>query len=157
MDHQNILIIAAHPDDIDFRASGSAALWTREGRRVEYLVATSGEKGFSGNGHLSIEERQAIREREQRTAAAAAGVEQVHFLRHPDGELSNTAELRRDMVRVMRQVKPDLVLSDDPANDAYDSFYGYHSDHRAIGQAVFDALYPAVGNENYFPELLSDG
>ncbi len=156
MDHQSILIIAAHPDDIDFRSSGSAALWTRQGRRVAYVVATSGEKGFNGNGKLSIEERQAIREGEQRAAAAAAGVEQVHFLKHPDGELANTPELRRDLVRVMRQVKPDLIVSGDPSLDAYDSFYGYHSDHRAIAQATFDALYPAVGNENFFPELLKE-
>lgn len=157
MDHQNIVIIAAHPDDIDFRSSGSAALWTREGRRVSYIVATSGEKGFNGNGKLSIEERQAIREREQRAAAQTAGVNEVYFLHHPDGELANTAELRRDIVRLLRQLKPDLVVSGDPSLDAYDSFYGYHSDHRAIAQATFDALYPAVGNENFFPELLEEG
>ncbi len=157
MDHRKILFIAAHPDDIDFRSSGSAALWTREGRRVEYVVATSGEKGFNGNSGLSIEERRAIREGEQRAAAAAAGVEQVHFLHHPDGELANTTALRRDLVRVMRRVKPDLVISGDPSLDAYDSFYGYHSDHRAIAQACFDALYPAVGNEHFFPELLREG
>lgn len=157
MDHQNILIIAAHPDDIDFRSSGSAALWIREGRRVEYAVATSGEKGFNGNGKLSIEERRAIREGEQRAAAQAVGVEQVHFLRHPDGELANTPDLRRDLVRLMREMKPGLIVSGDPSLDAYDSFYGYHSDHRAIAQATFDALYPAVGNENFFPELLEEG
>ena len=159
MDHKKILVIAAHPDDIDFRCAGSIALWSQEGRHVEYLVCTSGEKGFSGSGAsaLSIDERREIREKEQRAAAETVGAKTVHFLRHTDGELANTAELRRDLVRVMRQVKPDLVISDDPARDAYDSFYGYHSDHRAIGLAAFDALYPAVGNENFFPELLADG
>ena len=159
MDHEKILVIAAHPDDIDFRCAGSVALWSREGRHVEYVVCTSGEKGFNGNGAstLSIEERRKIRETEQRAAAETVGTKAVHFLRHTDGELANTTELRRDLVRVMRQVKPDLVISDDPARDAYDSFYGYHSDHRAIGFAAFDALYPAVGNENFFPQLLAEG
>ncbi|MFP6867830.1 MAG: PIG-L deacetylase family protein [Nitrospinota bacterium] len=159
MNHDRILAIAAHPDDLDFRLAGSAALWAREGRHVEYLICTSGEKGFNGDGasSRSIEERRAIRESEQRAAARVVGVKEVHFLRHPDGELANTLGLRRSLVRIMRQVKPSLVISDDPAKDTYDSFYGYHSDHRAIGQAVFDALYPAVGNENFFPELMEEG
>jgi len=159
MDHQTILIIAAHPDDIEFRCAGSAALWVRQGRRVEYCLCTSGEKGFNGNGwrRFSAEERRAIRETEQRAAAAAVGAAAVHFLRHPDGELRNIPELRRDLVRLMRRLKPGLVVSGDPSMDAYDSFYGYHSDHRAAAQAVFDALYPAVGNEHFFPELLEEG
>jgi LmbE family N-acetylglucosaminyl deacetylase len=159
MKHHRILAIAAHPDDLDFRLAGSAAIWIREGRHVEYVVATSGEKGFGGNGasRISTEERRAIREEEQCEAARVVGVEEVHFLRHTDGELANTAELRHQLVAVMRRVKPDLIISDDPAKDAYDSFYGYHSDHRAIGQAVFDAIYPAVSNENFFPELIGEG
>ncbi len=159
MVHQNILIIAAHPDDIEFRSAGSVAKWVREGRRVEYCLATSGDKGVNGpeSRTMTIEEKQAIREREQREAAAVVGVSQIHFLRHTDGEVRNTTELRRDLVRVMRACKPELVIADDPANDAFDSFYGYHSDHRAVARAAFDALYPAVGNENYFPELLAEG
>lgn len=159
MDHENILIIAAHPDDIEFRAAGSVAKWAREGRRVEYCLATSGDKGVNGRRarSMTIEEKRAIREAEQKAAAAAVGVEKVHFLRHTDGELENTPALRRDLVRVMRKSRPDLVISDDPAKDAFDSFYGYHGDHRAISKAAFDALYPAVGNENYFPELLAEG
>jgi LmbE family N-acetylglucosaminyl deacetylase len=159
MDHEKILAIAAHPDDLEFRCAGSAALWNREGRHVEYVVCTSGEKGFGGNGgpSLSNEERWAIRESEQRAAAEVVGVRAVHFLRHPDGELANTPALRRDLVRIMRKVKPGLIISDDPAKDAYDSFYGYHSDHRAVAQAAFDALYPAVGNANFFPELIEEG
>jgi LmbE family N-acetylglucosaminyl deacetylase len=159
MEHEKILAIAAHPDDLDFRIAGSAALWGREGRHVEYVVCTSGEKGFSNfeGPHLSYEERWDIRESEQRAAAEVVGVRAVHFLRHPDGELANTLALRRDLVRMMRQAKPDLVISDDPAKDAYDSFYGYHSDHRAVAQAAFDALYPAAGNENFFPELIEEG
>lgn len=159
MEHQKILIICAHPDDIEFRCAGSAARWTREGRQVEYCLATSGDKGVNGPEarRLTIDDKRAIRESEQRAAAAVVGVEQVYFLRHTDGEVRNTAELRRDLVRVMRECRPDLVVADDPANDAFDSFYGYHRDHRAVAKAVFDALYPAVGNENYFPELLAEG
>ncbi|OGL60334.1 MAG: hypothetical protein A3J27_00230 [Candidatus Tectomicrobia bacterium RIFCSPLOWO2_12_FULL_69_37] len=159
MDHRTILLIAAHPDDLEFRSAGSAAVWAKEGRRVEYCLCTSGEKGFNGNGArgLLIEQRWAIREAEQRAAAGTLGVHAVHFLRHPDGELVNSPALRRDIVRVMRRVKPDLVVTGDPSMDAYDSFYGYHSDHRAAAQAAFDALYPAVGNEHFFPELLGEG
>ena len=159
MKHQNILIVCAHPDDIEFRCAGSVAKWTREGRRVAYCLATSGDKGVNGpeSRRMTIEEKQAIREREQRAAAAVVGVERIHFLRHTDGEVRNATELRRDLVRVMRECQPDLVIADDPANDAFDSFYGYHRDHRAVARAVFDALYPAVGNENYFPELLGEG
>lgn len=159
MDHERILIIAAHPDDIEFRAAGAVARWTREGRRVEYCLATSGDKGV--NGHrarsMTIEEKRAVREAEQKKAASAVGVEAVHFLRHADGELENAPALRRDLVRVMRKSRPGLVIADDPAKGAFDSFYGYHGDHRAIARAAFDALYPAVGNENYFPELLAEG
>ena len=159
MEHQKILIICAHPDDIEFRSAGSAAKWVREGRRVEYCLATSGDKGVNGpeSRRMTIEEKRAIRESEQRAAAAVVGVEHVHFLRHTDGEVRNTTELRRDLVHVMRECKPDLVIADDPANDAFDSFYGYHRDHRAVAKAVFDALYPAVGNANFFPELLAEG
>lgn len=159
MEHQKILIICAHPDDIEFRCAGSVAKWTREGRRVEYCLATSGDKGVNGpeSRHMTIEEKRAVRESEQHAAAAVVGVEKIHFLRHTDGEVRNTAELRRDLVHVMRECKPDLVIADDPANDAFDSFYGYHGDHRAVAEAVFDSLYPAVGNENYFPELLAEG
>ena len=125
---------------------------------MEYCLATSGDKGVNGpeSRTMTVMEKQAIREKEQRAAAAVVGVEQVHFLRHTDGELRNTTELRRDLVRVMRERKPDLVIADDPANDAFDSFYGYHRDHRAVAKAAFDALYPAVGNENFFPELLAE-
>ena len=159
MEHRTILFIAAHPDDLEFRSAGSAAVWTGQGRRVEYCLCTSGEKGFNGNGSrgLSLEERWTIREAEQRAAAEVLGLAGVHFLRHPDGELENSAELRRDLVRVMRRVKPDLVVSGDPAMTAFDSFYGYHRDHRIVNQAIFDALYPAVGNANFFPELLAEG
>ena len=159
MEHQKILIIAAHPDDIEFRSAGSVAKWVSEGRRVEYCLATSGDKGVNGpeSRTMSIEEKRAIREAEQQAAAAVVGVEKVHFLRHTDGELRNTTELRRDLVRVMRECKPDLVIADDPARDDFDSFYGYHRDHRAIAKATFDALYPAVGNANFFPELLAEG
>ncbi len=159
MEHERILIVAAHPDDIEFRSAGSVAQWVRAGRRVEYCLATSGEKGLNGPRArtMTIEQKRAIREAEQKEAAAAVGVEVVHFLRHTDGELANTAALRRDLVRVMRSTRPDLVITDDPAKAAFDSFYGYHADHRAIARATFDALYPAVGNANYFPELLAEG
>ncbi|MDA0999388.1 MAG: PIG-L family deacetylase [bacterium] len=159
MDHEKILVIVAHPDDIDFVCAGTVARWTREGREVAYCICTSGEKGFTGEGaeKISPGERREIREAEQRAAAAVLGVRDVTFLRQPDGELANTGGLRQEIVRQIRRHRPGLVLTEDPAMNAFDSFYGYHSDHRAVGLAAFESLYPAAGNENYFPELLAEG
>lgn len=159
MDHRKILIVVAHPDDIDFICAGSVAKWTGEGREVVYGICTSGERGFTGEDakKLSFEQRREIREKEQREAAAVAGVRDIAFLRQPDGELANTSGLRQEIVRLIRRHRPDLVLTEDPAMNTFDSFYGYHSDHRAVALATFESLYPAAGNENYFPELLEEG
>jgi LmbE family N-acetylglucosaminyl deacetylase len=154
-EHNRILVIVAHPDDVDFSIAGSVALWTRARKVVGYCVATSGEKGFADD--LSVEERMNIREEEQRAAARLVGVEEVFFLRQPDGELQNTPGLQKALVAVMRKFKPDVVVTRDPSSWKFDSFYGYHPDHRAIGEAAYDALYPAVGNRFYFPELLEAG
>ncbi|MBI2371569.1 MAG: PIG-L family deacetylase [Deltaproteobacteria bacterium] len=155
MSEPRVLVIAAHPDDIDFACAGTMALWSRQGRHITYLLCTSGEKGMRED--LPEWEKMRVREEEQIEAARLVGVQDVLFLRRKDGELENTQGFRRDLVRVMRQVQPQIVFSRDPANNRFDSFYGYHSDHRAVALAVFDALYPAVGNPLFFPALLQEG
>ncbi|MDP7386228.1 MAG: PIG-L deacetylase family protein, partial [Nitrospinota bacterium] len=156
IEHDRILVIAAHPDDIDFTIAGSVALCARAGKTVGYCIATSGEKGFDED--LPEEERMRIREEEQRAAAAVVGVEEVHFLREPDGELRNTPGLRRAIVAVIRRFKPDaVVVTGDPASTKFENFHGSHPDHRALSEAAYDAVYPAVGNRFYFPDLLESG
>jgi LmbE family N-acetylglucosaminyl deacetylase len=152
---RRVVAIAAHPDDLDFGCAGTLALWASKGTEVHELLVTSGDKGFEDERPL--EEKQAIREREQRAAAREIGAAEAHFLRFPDGEVENDAELRRAIVRVLRRVRPDTVLTFDPANLAFDNFYRYHPDHRAVAMAAYDSIYPAVGNRNFFPELLTEG
>lgn len=152
---RRVVAIAAHPDDLDFGCAGTLALWASRGSHVVELLVTSGEKGFEDD--RPIGEKQAIREREQEAASRAIGAAAVRFLRFPDGEVENTPALRRAIVRVLREVRPEVVLTFDPANFAFDSFYRYHPDHRAAAMAAYDALYPAAGNRNFFPELLAEG
>ena len=99
----------------------------------------------------------AIREKEQVAAAEIVGVRMVIFLRLKDGELENNREFRKMLVRVLRQYRPDVVLSMDPANLRFENVYVSHADHRAAALAVFDAIYPAARNLNFFPALLEEG
>ncbi len=150
-----VVAIAAHPDDLDFGCAGTLALWASRGAHVVEVLVTSGEKGLEDD--RSVDEKRAIREREQEAAGRAIGAASVQFLRFPDGEVENTPALRRAIVRVLREVRPDTVLTFDPANLAFDNFYRYHPDHRAVAMAAYDALYPAAGSRNFFPELLTEG
>jgi len=149
------LLFAAHPDDGDFSSAGTVAQLTGEGNVVVYCVVTNGEKGVH-KVNRSKAEMIAMREDEQRAAANVLGVREVMFLREIDGELENTKELRKKLVRVMRSVKPDIVIAGDPANSRFDSFGRFHRDHRVIAEAVFDAIYPAAGSEAFFPELAKE-
>jgi LmbE family N-acetylglucosaminyl deacetylase len=152
---RRVVAIAAHPDDLDFGCAGTLALWASKGAEVHELLVTSGDKGFEDERPL--EEKQAIREREQRAAAREIGAAEAHFLRFPDGEVENDADLRRAIVRVLRRVRPDTVLTFDPANLAFDNFYRYHPDHRAVASAALDAVFPSSETSAIFPELLAEG
>lgn len=149
------LLFAAHPDDGDFASAGTVAKLTNEGNTVIYCIVTNGEKGVH-NVNFSKEVMVRMREDEQRAAAKVLGVHDVIFLCQIDGELENTKELRRKLVRVMRQVKPDIVISGDPGNCRFDGFGRFHRDHRVVAEAVFDSMYPALGSEAFFPELAGD-
>ncbi len=151
---RRVLVVVAHPDDIDFGMAGTMAVLTSGGTEVTYLLVTSGEAG--GPDNLSREELRDQREAEQRAAAAIVGVTDVRFLRKPDGRLECTLELRRDISRVIRQVQPDLVVSLSSDRD-WDRMYFSHPDHLAVGEATACAVYPDARNPHAHTELLAEG
>ncbi len=150
------LVISAHPDDVDFGCAGTLALWAADGTRIFYVICTSGEKG-TDNPRMSPPALARIREKEQRAAARVVGAEEVVFLRKPDGELEYSLEFRGELVRLIRRFQPHIVFTHDPANRAFDNQYIFHADHRLVGELVFDAIYPAALNHNYFPEHFAEG
>ena len=152
---ERVMVISPHPDDVDFGCGGTIAKWSRAGMDITYVICTSGDKGT--DLPMAPESIAAIREKEQVAAAEIVGVRKVIFLRLKDGELENNREFRKMLVRVLRQYRPDVVLSMDPANLRFENVYVGHADHRAAGLAVFDAIYPAARNRNFFPEFLEEG
>ena len=153
---QRILVILAHPDDPEFFCGATIARWVDAGHSVRYCLLTCGDKG-SSDPLMDPRELARLREGEQRAAAAVLGVESVRFLNYPDGELIPTLEARREVVRVVRQEKPDILVTCDPTNYFPDDTRINHPDHRAAGQIVVDAFFPGVGNPMYFPALIQDG
>jgi len=152
---ERVMGIFAHPDDPEFYCGGAFARWAAEGKHVVFVLATSGDKGTRDrtlDGPRLIE----IREAEERAAAACLGVREVIFLRYPDGELQPTLGLRRDLVRQIRLFRPDVVVTNDPTVRFYGSRYLNHADHRAIGDAALDAVFPAARDHLYFPEIFRD-
>jgi LmbE family N-acetylglucosaminyl deacetylase len=146
------LAVAAHPDDLDFGAAGTSAGWTSSGLAVTYLLCTRGDQG--GFDDTPREEMPRIREAEQRAAAAAVGVEDVRFLDgYRDGWLDPTHELQRDIVRVIRQVRPERMLIQSPERN-WARIGASHPDHLAAGEASIRAIYPAARNPFAYPELL---
>lgn len=149
-----VLVVVAHPDDIDFGMSGTVAALCSAGSSVHYAIATSGEAGPPE--HVPRDEVRITREREQRAAAAAVGVNDVRFLGLPDGHLVYDLPLRRTISRVIREVRPDLVLSQSPER-RYDRIFASHPDHLAVAQATIAAVYPDSRNPHAHPELLIEG
>src|SRR5262245_35310488 len=140
-ERKKVAVIFAHPDDPDFSCAGTVARWTDEGHEVVYVLLTNGDKG-SHDPEMSPERLVKIREEEQRAAAAVVGVNEVIFLGRPDGLLVADLELRRDVVRVIRQIKPTTVVCGDPTVYWHAPWYINHPDHRAAGEVVLAALYP---------------
>jgi LmbE family N-acetylglucosaminyl deacetylase len=154
-DIERALVVMAHPDDVDFGSAGTIARWSDQGIEVTYLMVTDGDAGGFDDG-VTREEMAALRRDEQRTAAKAVGVTDVRFLGYPDGRVEATLELRRDIARVIRQVRPDRVLTQSPERN-YERIYPSHPDHRAVGSAALDAVYPDARNPYAFPELREEG
>lgn len=153
-DPQRVLCVTAHPDDIDFGAAGTVATWTASGIDVAYCIVTDGDAG-GFDPAVPRDRIGGIRQAEQRAAAAAVGVLDVHFLGYRDGALEVTLDLRRDISRVIRQVRPDRVLSQSP-HRSWRSVYRSHPDHRAAGDATLDAVYPDARNPFAHTTLLAD-
>jgi LmbE family N-acetylglucosaminyl deacetylase len=155
---QNILVILAHPDDPEFFCGATLAKWARLGHHITYQLLTCGDKGFNAStpDGMTTDALCAIRHEEQYAAAKVIGVETVHIMDCPDGYLVPDIDLRREVVRVIRKFKPDVLVTCDPQT----LFAGYginHPDHRAAGQAAMDAVFPAAGSPVFFPELLAEG
>ena len=137
-----ILVINAHPDDVDFGAAGTVARWTDAGTEVSYCIVTDGDAGGSDHS-ISRPEMATLRRAEQTAAAKQVGVQDVRFLGYPDGRLEATLGLRKDLARVIRQVRPDRLVSQSP-------------ERNYAGSAALDAVYPDARNPFAFPELLAD-
>jgi LmbE family N-acetylglucosaminyl deacetylase len=153
-DIQRVLMVAAHPDDIDFTAAGTVALWTDAGIEVSYCLVTDGDAGGFDKS-LPRAEMAPMRRKEQTAAAAVLGVSDLRFLGYPDGRVEPSLGLRRDLSRVIRQVCPDRLVCPSPDRN-YVRVAGSHPDHRAVGSAALDAVYPDARNPFAWPELLAD-
>lgn len=150
-----VLLVAAHPDDIDFGSSGTVACLRAAGSYVAYCLVTSGDAG-DDEMRMSQTELATLRETEQTAAAAIHGVESIHWLRYPDGQVEPSLDLRRDIARVVRIETPDLVITQSPER-IWESIYASHPDHLATGEATMRAVYPDARNPRAFPQLLDEG
>ena len=154
MDSLRTLVIAAHPDDVDFGGAGTVALWTDAGEVVTYCVVTDGDSG-GFDPAVPRSEIGGIRRAEQVAAAAEVGVTDVRFLGYRDGHVTVSLELRRDLSRVIREVRPHRVLTHSPERN-WVNIHASHPDHLAVGEAAVCAVYPDARNPFAFPELLAD-
>src|SRR5664279_5054358 len=152
---ERILVVSAHPDDVDFGVGGSIATWTAAGIDVSYCMVTDGDAGGS-DLELPRPEMARIRREEQTAAAATVGVTDLHWLAYPDGRLQPTIELRRDISRVIRTVRPQRVVCQSPER-IWDRVFASHPDHLAAGEAAVSAVYPDARNPFAHPELLEEG
>jgi LmbE family N-acetylglucosaminyl deacetylase len=151
-----ILGVFAHPDDPEFSMGGSAAIWADQGHHVYYCIVTDGSSG-SNDPNQDLAELVTLRQSEQRAAAAILGVTDVIFLGYRDGTLEPTIALRRELTRLIRQLKPDRVVSGDPNAFFYGDEYVNHADHRAAAEAAITAVFPSAPTRPIFPELLAEG
>lgn len=150
-----VLVVTAHPDDVDFAAAGTIAGWTAAGIEVVYCVCTDGQAG-GFDAELDRAELPRIRRAEQEAAARAVGVTDVRFLGRMDGELVADTDLVRELVAVIRTVRPDRLLTQSPER-IWEQLVRSHPDHLAAGEAAIRAMYPAAQNAFAFPELLRQG
>jgi LmbE family N-acetylglucosaminyl deacetylase len=155
-DVSRVLCVFAHPDDVDFGAGGTVAGWVSAGIEVAYLLVTRGEAG--GFDDTPRDQIPAIRESEQRAAAAVIGVTDVTFLDgYLDGTVTPTLELRKEITRAIRRFRPDRILTSSPLR-RWERLAGpSHPDHLAVGEATTCAIYPDARNEFAFPELMAEG
>jgi LmbE family N-acetylglucosaminyl deacetylase len=147
----DMMVVTPHPDDAEFGVAGTVARWTREGKNVIYVVCTNGDKGTS-DINMKSPELAIIREREQLAAADLLRVSEVIFLRHSDQGLEDTPEFRKELVRLIRKYRPEVVVTASP----YRRYY-WHRDHRITGQVTLDAVFPFARDHLSYPDLLEEG
>lgn len=145
------LVITPHPDDAEFGVAGTVANWTKQGMDVVYAVCTNGDKG-SSDPEMTSEKLAKIREKEQSKAADLLGVREVVFLRYPDQELEDTPQFRKELVRLIRRYRPEVVVTSNPYRK-----YIWHRDHRVCGRAVLDAVFPYARDRLSYPDLIEEG
>ena len=148
---QRVLVITPPPDDAEFWCSGTIAKWIGDGAPVRYVLCTDGGKGTT-DPNISSAELSKIREQEQADAAESLGVQELVLLHHPDGFLEDDDEFRKELVRQIRQVQPDVVLCPEP----YRKNLAWHRDHRITGQVTLDAVFPCARDHLHFVELWRD-
>ena len=147
----NAMIVMPHPDDVESRMGGTVALWTCEGKEVIYVVCTNGDKG-TNDPNIKPQELAKVREQEQIAAAKILGVREVIFLNHPDQGLEDAPEFRKEIVRLIRTYRPDVVV----AVDSYGRYID-HRDHRIAMRVTLDAIFPYAGTTYAHPDLLEEG
>lgn len=147
----HVMVVTPHPDDAEFGVAGTVARWVGEGKDVIYVVCTNGNKG-TGDINMKPEALAKIREREQLCAAKVLGVREVIFLRHEDQGLEDTPEFRKEIVRLIRMYRPEIVVTADPYRR-----YVWHRDHRITGQVTLDAVFPYARDLFAYPDLLKEG
>src|SRR5437867_12199651 len=152
---KSAMVVVAHPDDAEFIAAGTVAKWSSAGSQVTYVIVTKGDKG-SDDPEMTPSQLAQIRESEQRDAGRILGVSDFVFMGYPDGYLEHTLGLRRDLARVIRTYRPEVVICFDPTNRFLSDNYVNHPDHRASGDATIDAVFPSARDRLTFPELLAD-
>ncbi len=146
-----VMVVTPHPDDAEFGVAGTVARWTGEGKDVIYVVCTNGDKGTS-DPNMKPEELVKIREEEQLTAAKLLGVREVIFMRYPDQALEDTPQFRREIVRLIRMYRPEIVITAAPYRG-----YIWHRDHRITSRVTLDAVFPYARDFLAYPDLLEQG
>jgi len=153
---ERVLVVVAHPDDPEFGAAGTVALWASRGAQVTYVIVTDGSKG-SAEKEMTREKLVALREAEQRRAAEEVGVSEVVFLGQTDGEIENNDALRELLVRQIRIYKPEVLVTHDPTSRIVGGSYLNHRDHRTVGDAALDATFPLARDRLNYPEHEQEG
>ena len=153
---ERVLVVAAHPDDIEFGAAGTIARWVSEGAIVRYLLVTRGDKG-SDDPAADVVALADLREREQRAAATEIGVDGVEFLDEPDGQVEPSLRLRERITHAIRTFRPEVVMTHDPTVLFVNNEWVNHPDHRAVGQVTVDAVFPTARDPLNFREHLDAG
>jgi LmbE family N-acetylglucosaminyl deacetylase len=154
-----VMSIHAHPDDQDFTVAGTLAKWASNGCEIITVIITDGSAGSNDPAHAANYKPTlaSIRENEQRAANALLGIKETIFLGQPDGELEPTVPLRKEITKLIRRYKPEVIVTSDPQAVFYGNGYINHPDHRAAAQLALYAAFPSAGSRLLFADLLDEG